>query len=110
MIRFALDGITSFSVFPLKIALNLGFLSVLIAFIFIFYALSGFIFFPDRTIPGWTSTLIAIVFFGGIQLFTIGIIGEYIGRIFEESKNRPLYLISEKINFEEKSESNSSNL
>lgn len=102
MFKFALDGITSFSVFPLKIALNMGFLAVLMAFILFLYALFSFIFLPNRTLPGWTSTLIAIVFFGGVQLFTIGIIGEYIGRIFEESKNRPLYIVSEMINFEEK--------
>ena len=58
-------------------------------------------FFPKITPPGWTSILITIIFFGGVQLFTIGIIGEYIGRIFEESKNRPIYIIDEKINFEE---------
>jgi dolichol-phosphate mannosyltransferase len=99
MITFALDGITSFSVFPLKIALNIGFVSVIIAFILILYALYASLFTPESTMPGWTSTLIVVVFFGGIQLFTIGIIGEYIGRIFEESKNRPLYIIAEKINF-----------
>ena len=107
MIKFAFDGITSFSVFPLKVALNIGFFSIIIALFLLFYALFSFIFLPRVTLPGWTSTLIAIVFFGGVQMFTIGIIGEYIGRIFEESKNRPLYIISEKINFEEESQSNS---
>ena len=101
MLKFALDGITSFSVYPLKIALNIGFFSIIVALFLIFHALISYFFFPKATLPGWTSILIATVFFGGIQLFTIGIIGEYIGRIFEESKNRPLYLIDEKINFEE---------
>ena len=100
MIKFAYDGITSFSVFPLKIALNIGFFSILIALFLVFYAIYQYLFFPTVTIPGWTSILVAVVFFGGVQLFTIGIIGEYVGRIFEESKNRPLYIISEKINFE----------
>jgi polyisoprenyl-phosphate glycosyltransferase len=100
MLKFALDGITSFSVYPLKIALSVGFFSIVIAFFLFIYAISSLAFFPSATLPGWTSTIITTVFFGGVQLFTIGIIGEYIGRIFEESKKRPLYLIDEKINFE----------
>lgn len=100
MIKFALDGITSFSIFPLKIATNIGFFSIIISLLLIFYALFSYIFFPKITLPGWTSILIAVVFFAGIQMLVIGIIGEYIGRIFEESKNRPLYIINEKINFE----------
>lgn len=104
MMKFALDGITSFSAYPLKIALNMGFFSIIIAFILFLYALVSYIFLPDVTLPGWTSILIAVVFFGGVQLFTSGIIGEYIGRIFEESKNRPLYLIDEKINFDNENE------
>lgn len=102
LLKLALDGITSFSVYPLKIALNIGFFSIIIALVLFIYAMASYIFFPKITPAGWTSVLISIIFFGGVQLFTIGIIGEYIGRIFEESKNRPIYIVDEKINFEEK--------
>jgi len=100
MMKFALDGILSFSQKPLKIALNIGFISIFLGFAMIIYVFIGKIFFPAITMSGWASILIAVVFFGGIQLFTIGIIGEYIGRIYDETKNRPLYIIEEEINFE----------
>lgn len=99
MVKFALDGITSFSHKPLKIALNLGFLSIFIGFVMVIYVVISKFLFPEITVSGWASILIAIVFFGGVQLFTIGIIGEYIDRIYDESKNRPLYIIDEEINF-----------
>ena len=100
MISFALDGILSFSKKPLKIALNIGFISILLGIVMIIYVFIGKIFFPAITMPGWASILIAVVFFGGVQLFTIGIIGEYIGRIYDETKNRPLYIIEDEVNFE----------
>jgi dolichol-phosphate mannosyltransferase len=100
MISFALDGILSFSQKPLKIALNIGFISILLGIVMIIYVFIGKIFFPAITMPGWASILIAVVFFGGVQLFTIGIIGEYIGRIYDETKNRPLYIIEDEVNFE----------
>lgn len=102
MISFALDGILSFSQKPLKIALNIGFISILLGIVMIIYVFIGKIFFPAITMPGWASILIAVVFFGGVQLFTIGIIGEYIGRIYDETKNRPLYIIEDEVNFEKK--------
>jgi dolichol-phosphate mannosyltransferase len=67
----------------------------------IVYVFLGKIFFPQTVVPGWASILIAVVFFGGVQLFTIGIIGEYIARIYDEAKKRPLYIIREEINFDE---------
>jgi len=100
MISFALDGILSFSQKPLKIALNIGFISILLGIVMIIYVFIGKIFFPAITMPGWASILIVVVFFGGVQLFTIGIIGEYIGRIYDETKNRPLYIIEDEVNFE----------
>lgn len=101
MLKFALDGIFSFSQRPLKIALNIGFFSIFFGILLMIYVFLGKIFFPDITVPGWASLLIAVVFFGGVQLFTIGIIGEYIGRIYDEIKNRPLYITKEEINFKE---------
>ena len=94
MIRFALDGITSFSNLPLKFATFTGFLVAGITFITILYALySRFI--THDVVPGWTSLILAILFIGGIQLICIGIIGEYISRLGANVRNRPLYIISE---------------
>lgn len=94
MIRFALDGITSFSRFPLKVATISGFMVSGIAFLLILYSLYAK-FFKEDTIPGWTSLMLAITFIGGIQLISIGIIGEYIGRLSDNVRNRPLYIIKD---------------
>lgn len=99
MLKFALDGIFSFSKKPLKVALNMGFFSILVGIVMIVYVFFGKIFFPEITVPGWASLLIAVVFYGGVQLLTIGIIGEYISRIYDETKNRPLYIVEDEINF-----------
>lgn len=94
MIRFALDGITSFSNFPLKFASICGFVVSGIAFIVMIYALySRFI--SKDYIEGWTSIIISVLFLGGIQLISIGIIGEYISRLSSNVRNRPLYIIRE---------------
>jgi glycosyltransferase involved in cell wall biosynthesis len=94
MIRFALDGITSFSNFPLKFASICGFVVSGIAFIVMLYALySRFI--SKDYIEGWTSIIISVLFLGGIQLISIGIIGEYISRLSSNVRNRPLYIVRE---------------
>jgi glycosyltransferase involved in cell wall biosynthesis len=97
MLRFAIDGITSFSDVPLRFASFLGFCSSAIAFV---YALLVIVFKlfslnPPAYTKGWASTIVAILFLGGVQLISLGILGEYIGRIYDEVKGRPLYLISE---------------
>jgi len=94
MIRLALDGITSFSNFPLKVASICGFVVSGIAFIVMIYALYSRYISKDY-VEGWTSTIISVLFLGGIQLISIGIIGEYISRLSENSRNRPLYIINE---------------
>jgi polyisoprenyl-phosphate glycosyltransferase len=94
MIRLALDGITSFSNVPLQVAGHLGFWISGIALIYILYIL-GMKIFTDKPIIGWASTMTAIFFFGGVQLMTLGIIGEYIGRISDEVKRRPIYIVEE---------------
>lgn len=100
MMKFALTGITSFSNVPLSLATVLGYLSSLISFFILLYAL--FIhFFTDRSVTGWTSTIIVILFLGGVQLIVLGIIGQYIGFINEEVKKRPPYLIEKKYNIDE---------
>ncbi len=92
MIRFALDGITSFSNFPLKFATGAGFAVSGFSFLMILYALySRYILKVYE--PGWTSLMLAITFIGGIQLISIGIIGEYISRMSANIRNRPLYVI-----------------
>ncbi len=97
MLRFALDGITSFSNFPLKVATISGFVMSFVSFLLMLYALySRFVLKVYE--PGWTSLMLSVLFIGGIQLVSIGIIGEYIGRISNNVKQRPLYLIKEKTN------------
>jgi len=92
MFRLAMDGITSFSNWPLRLATISGFICAFIGFILILYTLYSRFVLEDYQ-PGWASLMITLVFIGGIQLIGIGVIGEYIGRINENVKNRPLYLI-----------------
>lgn len=104
MMRYALDAITSFSDKPLKIASTLGLLTSLFAFLAIIYALvSHFVF--DNAVSGWTSLILSILFIGGVQMITIGIIGEYIARMNNDIRNRPLYIIEEKNVEEQKNKS-----
>ena len=94
MIRFALDGITSFSNMPLKFATMAGFFVSGITVLLSIYALYSRLV-SKEYVPGWTSLMLAILFIGGVQLISIGIIGEYISRLSANVRNRPLYIISE---------------
>jgi dolichol-phosphate mannosyltransferase len=98
MLNFALEGITSFSVKPLRIATYFGFLSGILGFLGIIYELIRKAVSPESFVIGWAGLFTAIMFIGGIQLITIGIIGEYIGKIYQEVQKRPNYLIKEKVN------------
>jgi glycosyltransferase involved in cell wall biosynthesis len=93
MLRFAIDGITSFSDVPLRFASYFGFIVSGIAFVVGLVEIALRIF-TGYNLPGYTSTIFAILFLGGVQLIGIGILGEYIGRIYEEIKARPLYLVA----------------
>ncbi len=93
MLRLAVDGITSFSSLPLRMAFWMGFLSLGLGILLIAYAIISKLIYPESTLSGWTSLITVVVFFGAIQLITIGIVGEYIGRIYEEVKQRPLYIV-----------------
>jgi len=93
MVRFALDGITSFSFFPLRLATWTGFAVSALAFIYI--AVVILLKALGINWPGYTSIMASILFIGGVQLIMIGILGEYLGRIFDEVKKRPLYLVRE---------------
>jgi len=100
MFRFALDGITSFSIVPLKMATWLGYGSSLIALL---YALSVFIQKAlGYTVQGWATIMVGMLFLGGVQLICTGILGEYLGRIFNEIKQRPLYIIEEAYGYNNK--------
>ncbi len=94
LFALAYDGLISFSFMPLRLAMKLGLLVALLSFA----AICGLIFTKlvfGIAVAGWTSTAVLILFMGGIQLFTLGIVGEYIARVFDEVKNRPLYIIRE---------------
>jgi len=95
LLRLAADGVFSFSYVPLRAATWLGFVVTALGFLYGLYALVA-PFFGKSTPPGWTSTVILVLVLGGVQLITLGIIGSYIGRIFDEVKQRPLYLVAEK--------------
>ena len=94
MLALAFDGITSLSVKPIRIITGLGVIISVISFLLILYALIAWI--AGRAVAGWASTLIAVALIGGIQLISLGVIGEYVGKIFLETKRRPRYIISER--------------
>ncbi len=100
MFSLASAGIFGFSKKPLKFAISVGCFSVLLSLAYAIWVFVMHLSGKESIVPGWSSTIIIIVFLGGIQLFTIGILGEYIGNIFDETKNRPEYLIDKKINFD----------
>jgi glycosyltransferase involved in cell wall biosynthesis len=92
--NFAIDGITSFTTAPLKFATYIGFITALLAFMYGSYMLIRTLFFGNP-VPGYPSLIVIILFLGGVQLMAIGIVGEYVGRIFTETKRRPLYFLNE---------------
>jgi len=98
MLRFAIDGVTSFSVAPLKAATWMGFTASLIALLGVAYAIIIRLF-TRQWVSGWAALFVAVLFVGGVQLIALGIIGEYIGRIYGEVKRRPLYLVGERLGF-----------
>lgn len=104
MIRFATDGVVSFSTLPLKLATWLGFAVSGISVIGILIALYGRLF-GKNWVQGWTSLVIVVLFLGGVQLLCLGIIGEYVGRTYGESKRRPLYLVREVLGFDQVAQS-----
>lgn len=98
MLRFATDGILSFSTKPLQISIGLGMFCAILAIIGILYSLYLRMF-TSHWVEGWTALMITILFLGGVQLISIGILGEYVGRIYNESKQRPLYIVEEYLGF-----------
>lgn len=101
MLKFAADAITSFSYKPLKLATVLGLIVSVFSFIYLIYVIIAKLFFSSAYVTGWASIIAVSLFFNGIVLIILGIVGEYIGRIYDEVKQRPLYVIRDKIGFEE---------
>ncbi|AEJ62096.1 glycosyl transferase family 2 [Spirochaeta thermophila DSM 6578] len=101
MIRFALNGITSFSDKPLKVASLLGSLLSLAGFLYLLYVLYLRLF-TDQVVQGWASIVVLILVFNGFTLLSLGILGEYVGRIYDEVKQRPLYIVEETLGVEQK--------
>jgi glycosyltransferase involved in cell wall biosynthesis len=100
MLHFAIDGILSFSQKPLKFASAFGLVASGASFLMIIYGVVIRYIFPEKAMTGWASIFIASLFLGGVQLICLGILGEYLGRIYEEIKARPLYIIDEHLNFQ----------
>ena len=100
MLKLASDGIISFSTKPLKIVGGLGIITIFISILLLLYSVISYIFNLNQLTPGWTSIMVAITLFSGVQLLSIWIISEYLARIYDESKKRPQYIISKTINIE----------
>ena len=105
MLRFAADAVFSFSFTPLRLAVWTGFFVIFLALLGIVYAvILRFVFDPSHWVRGWASLFVAILFMGGVQLISLGIIGEYVGRIYGEVKKRPLYVVRERFGFADRQE------
>lgn len=100
MLKLASDGIIGFSTKPLKLVGGLGIITIIISIGILIYSLISYAFNLNQLAPGWTSIMVAITLFSGVQLLSIWIISEYIGRIYDETKQRPQYIISKKINID----------
>jgi dolichol-phosphate mannosyltransferase len=97
-LRFALEGITSFSFYPLRRAAVAGWLVIMASVVYGLYVLGAHLF-GSGTVPGWTSLLLCVLFLGGVQLMLIGVLGEYVGRVLEQVKGRPMYIVREATGF-----------
>jgi dolichol-phosphate mannosyltransferase len=97
MARFALDGFFSFSTAPLHAAVVAGFWISVLAVVYLGYVISTAVFRPERAIPGWASILGAVLLLGGVQLLFLGILGQYVGRVYEQVKERPLYVVRQEV-------------
>ncbi|MCH5377177.1 MAG: glycosyltransferase family 2 protein [Planctomycetes bacterium] len=93
MIAFALDAITGFSIRPLRAAIYIGFFTAICDLVLLFYVIASWM--NDDVVPGWTSLMVVVLFLGSTQLMMVGILGEYVGRLYVEVKRRPLFVIDE---------------
>ena len=97
MVRLAADGVTGFSTAPLKLITRVGFVSLALAAIGIMYAVAMRLLWPSITVSGWTMLMVVMLFLGGVQMLSLGVIGSYIGRIYHEVQQRPLYIVRREI-------------
>ena len=95
MLYFAIDGITSTSVRPIRLITMFGLISMLVSFVYAIYVLVGY--FNGQTVQGWTTSILLLCFFGGAQVMCTGIVGEYVGKIYLETKARPRYIVEKKV-------------
>ena len=96
MLRFALDGVTSFSTVPIRLVSLLGLGLVFLSGLYLVYVLYLRLF-TGSTVQGWSTVVVLVLVFGGVQLLSLGVVGQYVGRIFEEVKRRPLYVVEERV-------------
>ncbi len=101
LLKYAVDGIISFSTFPLKLSTGIGLVSSLVSIIYLFVVIIQKIFF-GIDVPGYATIVVLVLFLGGMQLFCLGILGEYISKIYIQSKNRPIYILKEHLDAEKK--------
>ena len=99
MLRFAVDGVTSFSERPLRLAFGLGVLVTIASVLLALWIIIAKLVDPSQSTSGYASLMVGILFFGGVQLLSLGLLGEYVGRIYRESKQRPLYVVRERVGF-----------
>jgi hypothetical protein len=92
LVRLSLDGLTAFTTWPLRAVSGVGFLLALLAFLYGGYLTASY-FLYGHDVSGWTTIVVSLMLFAGIQLISLGIVGEYVGRIFEEVKARPLFIV-----------------
>ncbi|MFD6274812.1 glycosyltransferase family 2 protein [Streptomyces sp. NPDC060209] len=97
MARLAIDGVTGFSTVPLKLITRLGFMVLGLSFAGIVYAVGMKVLRPDITVSGWTLMMVVVLFMGGTQMLSLGVLGSYIGRTYAEAQNRPLYIVRQVI-------------
>jgi glycosyltransferase involved in cell wall biosynthesis len=98
MVRFALDALTGFSSAPLKVASHAGLWLSVGSVLLVLYILAGWL--SGRAIPGWTSLMLVVVVLGAVQMFVLGLMGEYIGRLYSQAKQRPLYIVQRRFGFD----------
>lgn len=103
MLRFATDGITSFSEKPLRLAISLGTVVTIAAFLMALYIVIGKLVDPGSQLPGYASLMAVVLLLGGIQLLSVGILGQYVGRTYREAKGRPLYVVADRVNIHDPS-------
>ena len=101
LVGLALDGITSFSVKPLRLAFRMGLVVVVAALVYAGWIVVQRLLWPETAPEGWASVMVAVLFLGGVQLLSVGLLGEYLGRTYRETKRRPLYVVAQRVNVPE---------